>query len=109
MAYFETKHYPITHKTYLPYFGIWHILKYGIFWNMEYFGIWNILELNYSKYFQNLSVTLKNKKIKHLFKLSHNLCSRFWNMESFVIWNILQYGIFWNIVVRKIFKSYPSY
>ena len=39
-----TKQFVISHKTFLPYFGIWHISEYGIFWNMKYSEIWNILE-----------------------------------------------------------------
>ena len=87
----------------MAYFEIWNTLEYGICWNMEYSGV------KLFKISPKLIRHIEEQKIKHLFKLSHNLCSRFWNMESFVIWNILQYGIFWNIAVRKIFKSYPSY
>ena len=99
MSYFETKHYSITHKTYFPYFGIWHILEYVIFWNMEYFGIWSM------KYFG--ICTIFENRIWHIFENCWSM--NITNLENHVskrnilsvtkhIFHILIYGIFRNIL-----------
>ena len=94
MVYFKTKQYTIIHKTYFPYFEIWNISEYGIFWSMEqlrlwymeYFSIWNMPN------FQNKHYSMSHKT--YFPYLEYGI---FWNIKYLRIWNILEYGIFWNM------------
>ena len=93
IAYFKTKQCYIIHKTYFPYFVIWKISEYGIFWKMEYFEIWNILEYGiFSKwnmaYFETKHYSITHKT--YFYILEYGV---FWNMEYFGKWNMKYFGI----------------
>ena len=83
----------------MEYFGIWNILKYGIFLK------WNILK--YGIFEKRQSITkqfvIRHKTFLPYFGIQHILeYGIFWNMEYSEIWNILENGIFMKI-------EYPKY